>query len=244
LWTLQESLFIRHCDVVITVSDSIAAELERIYAIRRPVTILNVPDLKVPTRSRRLRSWLGIAEENPIVLYQGGVAGNRGIPVMIEAAMQLPDVVVIILGTGPLMTTVSEWVKDNGWAERVFLPGRVPLGDLLEYTASADIGVSLIENACLSYYYSLPNKLFEYLQAGIPVIASNFPEMRAIIRDYGVGIAVDPASPADVAMAMRLLLDDQPLLRKRMAAGAQLASKTYSWDVERRRLLALYAELE
>jgi glycosyltransferase involved in cell wall biosynthesis len=243
LWILQEQLFIRRADLVITVGHSIAGELARIYAIPRPTVVLNTPEPRTPGPSRSLREWLHIPAANPIILYQGAVTSGRGLRTLVTGAMQIPEAMVVILGSGPYLSALRDWIEQHGWSNRVCLPGQVELADLLEFTASADIGVSLIENICQSYYYSLPNKLFEYLQAGIPVVASNFPEMKRIVTQYGVGVTVNPASPEDLTNALRLLIE-QPALYGQMRVNTAEAAQAFNWSHEADKLLTAYAWLD
>jgi len=123
--------------------------------------------------------------------------------------------------------------------ERVFMPGWVPLEELPLYTASADVGLCLIENLGYSYYLSLPNKLFQYIMAGVPVLASDFPEIGRIVRETGVGLPVDPSDPEDVADKARRLLEDGGL-RRRCSENARRAAEVYNWEVEKVKLYEIY----
>jgi glycosyltransferase involved in cell wall biosynthesis len=118
----------------------------------------------------------------------------------------------------------------RGLAERVRFDGPVPNAALLAYSAGADVGLCLIRNSSRSYYLSLPNKLFEYVMAGVPQVTSDFPEMGAVVRRYGVGEVCDPDDPGSVARAVRRIVDDPDA-----AAAAELP-----WGAEEPRLLALY----
>jgi glycosyltransferase involved in cell wall biosynthesis len=243
LWNLPERLFVRSADLVITVSNSIADELSRIYRIDRPTVILNCPESAAHRVSNRLRDELSILPDQRIALYQGGVAEGVGLYSFIEGALRVPDLTAVILGSGPLLESLREWVQNNDWSERVRFPGRVPLSELADYTASAEVGVALIQNVCLSYYYSLPNKLFEYIQAGLPIIASDFPEMRRIVQQHQVGMVVDPESPQAVAQGLRTVLDD-PDQWARMRVNVRNASKVYNWENESRKLVEAYCQLD
>ena len=242
LWVLPEQLFIRSADLVITVSTSIAEQLRQIYRIQRPLVILNCPEYHRPATSDRLRQDLAIGHDQKIVVYQGAVSANRGIEPLIEGAMLLPDIVVVVIGDGPQLPSLQRWVEQRGWQSRVYFTGYVSLEQLSSYTASADVGAALFQNVGLSHFFSLPNKLFEYLQAGLPVIVSNFPEMRSVVEQSGAGVSVSPTSPAEIAQGLQSILDD-PARRAQLSAHAYQAGKVYQWANEAEKLLDAYDHL-
>ena len=240
MWAWPERAFIRHADAVITVCDGIADELVRLYGIPRPTVVMNCPERAVhPAPSNLLRETLSIPAHQRIIIYQGLVAPGRGLETMAAAVRQLPDVAGVILGEGPSLEEYRERVTAGEWP-RMYLPGRVPLSDLLLYTASADIGVALIQNVCRSYYFALPNKLFEYIHAGIPMVGSNLPEIARVITTYQVGEVANPDDPVDVAAAIRRLLDD-PERYARARANTARAVQVFSWEREGKRLVDLYS---
>jgi len=239
LWAWPERAFIRRADAVITVCDGIADELARLYGIPRPVVVRNCPERQSPRPSNLLREMLSIPPHLKIVLYQGAVAAGRGLETMAAAVQQLPDTVGVILGNGALLETYRARVAAGDWP-RMYLPGKIPLARLLDYTASADVGVSLIQNTCRSYYFALPNKLFEYMQAGIPVVGSNLPEIARLIRAYDVGEVTNPDDPAAVAAALRRLLND-PDRYARARANTARAADVFNWERESVKLVELYA---
>jgi len=113
-------------------------------------------------------------------------------------------------------------------AERVHLLPPVLPDELLAVTASADVGLVLLEDTCLNHRLALPNKLFEYLAAGVPVLASDLPELRRVVETYRVGCVVDPANPGALAAAMRRLVEDAAL-RRHLAANTDAAFVAHSW---------------
>lgn len=243
-WALPEILFIRSADAVITVSGSIADELANIYQIDKPALVRNCPKEYVAiNKTDNIRAATpDIAANQAIVLYQGRIAANRGLYRFIEGTMGVPTAVAVLLGDGPIRANLEQWVQENGWEDRVFFLGYVHQKDLLAYTASADIGVSLIQNACLSYYYCLPNKLFEYQQAGLPVIASNFPEMSFIVQTYDLGESVDPEDTSAITVAIERLLGD-PKRYAQLQKNAHIAAAQFNWETESIELLDLYDKL-
>jgi glycosyltransferase involved in cell wall biosynthesis len=240
---LPERLVIGRADAVITVCDSIADELAKRYHIIRPHVVRNVPEYQPVWQPVDLHKRLNIADDVPLVIYQGAVTANRGLEQLIDAMVLLDRIAFIVLGDGPLLGFIRRLVYQRDLDNRVHLLGRVPLADLPSYTAGADIGVSLIQNACLSYYYCLPNKLFEYLHAGLPVVVSNFPEMGRVVRQFNVGELANPADPAEIAAAIRRILDD-PACYGRRGLNARTAAAHFTWALEARQLLQVYRQLD
>jgi glycosyltransferase involved in cell wall biosynthesis len=132
--------------------------------------------------------------------------------------------------------------SDKDVASRLAFFGPVPTDEVTLYASSADVGVAPIENVCLSYYYCSPNKLFEYLIAGLPVIASDFPEMRQIIDEYGVGTTFDPSVPEDIARAAMEILK-APEKWEDITKKTDALASTYNWENESRKLIDIYQSL-
>ncbi len=237
-WTRIESRTIGQADVVVTVSDSIAAELARRYGIAVPSVILNAPDNPGPEDEDPvdLRRELDLPADARIALYLGGIVQHRGLEQLIEAAAERPDLAVVMLGpSGDAYRGVLERLSvAHGVAERVrFLPPVAP-GEIRRHAVGADVGIATIQATFLSYRYALPNKLFDYLHAGLPIVASDFPDMRALIDRYGVGAVCDPASPRSVAEAIDRVAGDPDLRR-----NARAAAQDFTWEHEREKLLGL-----
>ena len=242
IWAWPERLFIKKASAVITVSNGIADELVQIYGISKPTVILNVPNSFACLSSQKLRQALSIPKNKKIILYQGGVRQGRGIEQFIEAVHQLPNVFGVILGDGPMLDEYQSKVKSGDWSQ-VYFPGRVNLAMLLSYTTSADIGVVLTQNTCRNHYFSLPNKLFEYIHAGIPVVGSDLPEIAKVIREYQIGEITDPEDPQAIAAAIKRLLDD-PAWYQRAKTNTKQAAAVFNWEQEGKKLLSLYSEIE
>ena len=126
--------------------------------------------------------------------------------------------------------------------EKVRFINRVPFQELHAYTCSADLGLCLIRGTGKSFYYSLPNKLFEYLIAGLPVLASDFPDMGRLVREEGVGRTVDPSDSTAIAHELVDLMG-HPELRHQYGQAAREAAKRYNWEREANKLIDLYATL-
>jgi len=236
-----EKILINYSEAIITVSESIANEYKRIYNIRKPHVILNVPNYcKINTQEDLLRKELEIKEGKKIFLYQGGLSSGRGIELILDAFGKVEDnrAVVVFMGYGPLKKLIEERAKKN--KNIYFLPA-VPPEKVLNYTASANYGISLIENICLSYYYCLPNKLFEYIMAEIPVIVSNLPEQREIVEKYNIGFVVKDFSVEELVKIIEKALDsDKESFRKSL----KKAKKVFNWEKEEEKLWKIYYDLK
>jgi len=241
---IVERLLINSCDSVITVNGSIADELVRRYRSRSPVVIKNCPDMKpVSEPTELIRQKLGIEPKEAIILYQGGFSPNRGLENLLLALHYLPEGSLVFMGWGKLEDQLRSQAEEKGWLnKKVFLIPPVPQKELLAWTASADVGVIPYRAVGLNNYYTLPNKLFEYIAAGIPVAASNFPELRKIVLGHQLGAVFNPEDPKDIARAIKYILSD-PERYQRMKENARKAARIYNWENESKKLLALYAEL-
>ena len=237
-WALPEKIFIRRANTVITVSASIANELARLYRIPTPWIVMNCPEKRSSRKSNRLREELAIPDTYKIVLYQGQIARGRGIESLLEAIQPLSKVVAVVLGDGPMMAEFLSNVNQGKW-KRVYLPGKVNLEDLLTYSSSADIGVVLTEDSCLNHHFSLPNKLFEYIQAGLPILGSDLPEIARVILENDLGEVINPGDIQGITKAISRMIDHRSSYLK-MSSNSQKAADIYNWETESKKLLKAY----
>jgi glycosyltransferase involved in cell wall biosynthesis len=238
-----ERLLIGRCDAVITVSDGIAERLQARYGLKeRPTVVRNVPDLPSPGEAPDLREQMGIGSA-PLVLHQGAVAEGRGGGNLVRAVARLDSAHLLFLGAGGAFADgLRELGGEEGLDGRLHFHPPVQLTELLSYTAQADVGVSLLEDTCENHRLALPNKLFEYLAADLPVVVSDLPEMRRLVTERGVGWVTDSGDPEDIARVLTEALaarDDAGLHERVRAAAAEL-----NWPHERARLTGLYERLE
>lgn len=227
-WHALQDRFVRRAELVLTVSDSIADWLRDTYDIRRPVVMHNVPDLPPPAPGPdRLRERLGISPDRPIALHQGKMQHGRGCDLLLDAFRDVREGVLVFLGDGPARPELEETATRAHADQTVYFVDPVPPAELLAYTAAAQVGVTLLEDTCLNHRYALPNKLFEYLRAGVPVLASELPEISKVVRGFDVGLTVDPADREALVAALRYMLGDSDR-RRRWTAHASRALETFS----------------
>jgi glycosyltransferase involved in cell wall biosynthesis len=238
-----ESVIVPRCTAVITVSDGIAERLQELYKLStRPSVIRNVSDL-AGGGPGGLRAGLGVGADTPVVLHQGAPAPGRGCEVLVDAIALLDDVRLVFLGDPEpgFGEELSRRITLRDVKDRVRMLPSVPLDELLSWTAEADVGVTLLQDTCENHRLALPNKLFEYVAAGVPVVASDLPETRRLVNEYGIGWCVKPDDPQALADTLRLALShrqDPELAGRLLTAGQELR-----WPVESQRLIALYERL-
>jgi glycosyltransferase involved in cell wall biosynthesis len=147
------------------------------------------------------------------------------------------NAVAVFMGYGPLEKLIKSKAKNS---KKIFFLPAVPPNEVLKYTASADYGFSLIEDICLSYKYCLPNKLFEYLMAEIPVIVSNLPEQKKIVEKYKVGVVVRENTPEGLREAVGEILR---LDRDELVRNIKKVKKFFNWENQEKILLNVYRDL-
>lgn len=251
LMVARERRWVRRADAVITVNDALADVLAGRFGIPRPAVVVNCPPRWEPAgdRPRRFHAALGLPASARIILYHGGLEPERGIEQLLAAVPSLPaGAHVVLLGYGRLRPAIEARIgADDAVRDRVHLLDAVPPADLADWVASADVAVVAIQPTTLNHRLSTPNKLFEALGAGVPVVASDFPGMRAIVvGDPGgaLGAVCDPTDPAALAAAVRdILARDETAgadLRARCLAAAH---ERYTWEAQLQVLLGVYSRL-
>ncbi len=230
-----------HCAAVITVSPPIAEELQRRYGGPTPVLIRNVPEYHSPVSSDLLRRHLGLGSETRIALYQGNLQQDRGLGRLVHAARFLdPGIVMVMMGR-KVDVDLEALVAQEGVADRVKILPPVPYEELLAWTASADIGLILYARShSLNVQMCLPNKLFEYLMAGLPVLASSLDAVASLLAEYNAGSIVSSLEPEEVGRAINALLSDSDALARMRENALAAAQQVLRWDVESQRLVQLY----
>ncbi len=238
-WGLIERSLIRSADGVVTVCDGIADELAERYRIDRPAVVRNIPELVDGTNFHPgLRERLGIDPAMRIALYLGGIQLNRPLEHYIDAIGPLTDVALVLMGPGDpaYVAHLHAYAEQLGYQNRVRISGPVAPELVASAARDADVGLIVLRAKSLSEWYCLPSKLFESIQAEVPVIANDWPELRRVVNEYGVGVLCDSDEPAAIEAAIREVLDNRDG-HERMRENARRASEELNWQVESGRLL-------
>lgn len=241
-----ERRWAHRADAVVTVNEGCAEVLERELGVTRPLAVLNCPEWTPPIEPRPdlIRERLGLARSTRVVLYHGGLLSERGIEQGMDAVLELGDAAFVVLGYGPLRDAVAERAGRPPYAGRVHLLDAVRPSELLAWTSSADAILVAIQPTTLNHRLATPNKLFEAMMSGVPVVAADLPEMARIVTATGCGVLCDPTEPAAIAAALRAVLDAPDDERAAFRARALAAAReTYHWEAQSGALLAFHRAL-
>lgn len=223
-WT--ERGLIRFADACIVVGEEIRQWYLHAYGIEQVVTVLNCPPYRSPMRSDRLRERLGIPSGQRIVLYMGGLSHGRGIELMLDAFDRVIDrrYALVVMGFGELEGLVRRYARR---VPHIYFMEAVDPGQVMEYAASADIGAVLYEDTCANHRYCLPNKLFEYTMAGLPVVISDLIEMRRIVERHGNGTWIRRWDAEALSEALDVLSD---VGVEKLRDNAREAARILNWE--------------
>ena len=247
----REAAWVGEADALVTVNDALARELGTRYGPCRVVVVHNCPPrpLRVADGPGPLRAALGIGANVPVALYHGGFSKHRGLEELVAAAALpvLAETHVVFLGYGSQAAELRALAAASPVAERVHVLPAVPPDVLEDWVRDADVAVMPIQDSTLNHRLSTPNKLFEALAAGVPIVASDLPELRRIVMEDPagpLGVLCDPTDPASIAAAIADLLGRPPgeraALRERCLGAAR---DRWNWETESARLVDLYADL-
>lgn len=237
-WRERETRWIRRADAVIAPTPARAAVLRDRYGITEPVVVMNCPDPPAGSGLGDLRLDAYRRDGERIVVYAGGFTPNRGLPGLIRAAGSLAGVRLVLLGWGPLEEELRRVAAPFG--DSVVFAGAVDPDLVVPVCAGADVGVVSYEPVGLNNQLAAPNKLFEYLHAGLAIAGSDLPDVRAILERHRVGVPFDAGNEASIRAALTELRDaDLASMRER----ARAAAPAYTWSRQAETLLALYSRL-
>jgi len=227
-WLLVEQFCLPRIKFAYTVSDSIANYYREKYNINMCV-VRNFPfyqqiDVESNVNDKK-------------IIYQGAVNKDRGVDLMI-AAMQYVDAKLYIAGTGDVLSQMIDYAEKLNLDKKVIFLGQVPFQKLSKITQSASLGLSFEEDTCLAYRYSLPNKIFDYIHAEIPVLISNLPEFSSIMNKYDIGMVLSSRVPKEVASQINTLIS---IDRNNILTNIKLAKKDLCWENEQKELLSLFS---
>jgi glycosyltransferase involved in cell wall biosynthesis len=235
------------CAAVIAVSPPIAREIARRYPRARVSVVRNILPYTPVKRSNRLREHLGLPSSTRIALYQGYLQADRGLDRLVQAARYLePDIGIVIMGKAKDQTQaqLEALIASEGVSNRVKILPPAPYDELLIWTSSADVGLLLYSpEYSLNVRMCLPNKLFEFLMAGLPVLSTRLVAVAEIIDTRQVGKIVNALEPEAIGKAINAILRDPDALAQMRKNALQAAREEFYWEKEQQNLLNLYENI-
>jgi glycosyltransferase involved in cell wall biosynthesis len=233
-WRLIEKNIIPKLTHCYTVCDAISKHYRNLYGTEFGV-IKNLPNKRETQNGVCEKSELK-KTGNYLILYQGSLNIYRGLELMIEAMQFLDNAIFQIVGSGIMRNQLFQKMQKLNLHDKIKFIPRVPPNELQKLTVQADLGVSVEEDKGLNYRYALPNKLFDYLQAGIPILVSNLPEMRKIVDQYKVGEVIIERNPKKLAAQIAQLLEKKDSYKE----AIKKAKNELVWENQEEKLLAFF----
>ena len=241
VWKTIEKHIFPHLKNVMTVSDSISKQYESDYGVK-PLVVRNCSRNTghiIPFS----REEMGVNKDHFLLILQGtGINVERGGEELIEAISKVENVSLLVVGEGDVLPILKGKVTEFNLAERVKFFPKVRWEELIRYTKAADAGLSLDKNTNINYRFSLPNKLFDYIAAGIPIIAGNLPEVSKIVNENNCGIIVPEVSPIEIVRAIEKLKEN-PAFLSELKKNAVIASESINWEIESIKIKSFYSSI-
>lgn len=233
-----ERLLVRRTDAVITVNDSIAEILSNRYSINTPVTILNCPNYQESLKK-------GQSEKNDFVklIYVGKYMSGRGLEEIILGMKHVQNAVLFLRGFGDLESKLVKMVKEEKLQDKVKFLEPVPMTEIVNSLADFDIGIVPYKPVSLNNKLATPNKVFEYMMAGLAVCSSDIPELRKIVLSNNLGEVFDPYSPEKIAKAINKLIQNKTELERMKNNSKKCSKEIYNWEIQSEKLASIYEDL-
>lgn len=233
-WKRMEQCILPQLKNVLTVSQSIADLYQKEYGI--DVKLLrNVPEQNIQSfKVENLK-----VDNKKVIIYQGAINVNRGIEFMVKAMSHLDNCILYLIGKGDISNKIAQLIKLKKLENKVKMLGEVPYEKLYSYTIQADLGLSLEEDKGLNYRFALPNKVFNYIHANIPVLVSNLPEMANLVNEYQIGETISAHEPQQIAKKIEQLLGNETQLTT-YKNNCKKAALKLNWETEKQVISALF----
>ena len=242
VWKRIEGFVVPRLKEMITVCDSIAALFQGKYGVKCHVVRNIPPRAALPPKGDREALNLP-AGKHLLVLQGSGINIQRGAEELVESMRYLDDCFLMVIGGGDVLPVLKQMVTDLHIEDRVrFLP-RMPYAEMMAYTQLAELGFVLDKDTNLNYRFCLPNKLFDFIQAGVPIVASNLVEVGKIIKKYDIGLFIPDHDPKSIAKTIREGLDNAES-RIRWQKGLAQAAEELCWENEQQTLIEIYKHYE
>jgi glycosyltransferase involved in cell wall biosynthesis len=233
VWSAIENIFIPKADAHITVGDALAKLMSEKWAVSF-TALYNVPYLE-SIKEAHLQNEVPVTNKVPVIIYVGMLNKGRGLEQMIKSMKHIPDAVLWIVGEGDITTELKKMAEESEACRNIIFKGWLNPNETKTLLEQATIGINLLDSSSESYYYSLANKFFDYMHAGLPSVNMDFPEYRHIINKYEVGITIDGLSEDNIAHAINSMLKNKEKL-EHMHTECMKAKQFYNYELEAAKL--------
>lgn len=241
IWLYTEKMIVPKLRVMFTVNDSIAKIYSEKYNVST-ITLRNFP-VKIKSEIQVDKSYFKLPENKKLIILQGaGINIDRGAEEAVEAMKYLNNCILIIAGSGDVISFLKRYVEENNLKEKVIFYNKMPSNELHKLTMLCDCGLTLDKNTNLNYYYSLPNKLFDYIRANIPVISSDLPEVKSVVDGYKIGLVLKNHTVNDLVDTINKILFEIP--RSHWIEALKIAADELCWEKEENKLVDYYARFK
>jgi glycosyltransferase involved in cell wall biosynthesis len=239
IWLLAERIAVQQVQVLVTVSEKLGERYHHRYPALRQIEIIrNLPC------AEHVGTYVtpGVIKKNghKIIIYQGHFKPGRGLKNLIQAVAMTGNVHLLLIGNGELEPVLKNMVRTEKLEDRIFFHDFIPMVELISVSAQGDLGAVLFEPTSLNYAAALPNKFFEYIMAGLPVLSSNIETFTYYIDKYDFGLTVDPSDIAAISRTITRMISDEEQLKK-WKNNALKAAQELNWENEEKKLLKIYA---
>lgn len=233
----------KHCDTVITVNEFIADLMDTRYQINKTNVIYNaISNFSISDSNKTdlFRKTLNISADDKILLFQGWMSKTRGLQKLVESMKWVDtDIHLVLMGYGEVQDELREIISQNHLGQRVHILDAVPQNELLYWTASADAGIIPYQPIDLNNFYCSPNKLFEFIQAHLPIIANDLPFLKKVVDGNGFGLTAELNSAENYAKAINQMFNEKQRYQN-FKKNLLDKSPDFSWAVEEKKLYGLY----
>lgn len=235
VWETIERRLMPKCDALLTVCQSIADYYQEKYGVEMAV-VRNVPEMEGAQGGAKERK--GVQGTN-VLLYQGAVNLGRGVDWAIDAMEWLEDCRLVVAGGGDLLEEMKAYAAQKPWADRIEFLGRLTPEELKLLTRQANVGLVMLEDMGLNYHFALPNRIGDFVAAGVPMVVSDLPEMARVVRRFNVGVVIDGTGARPLAEAVKRVMT-----REWNDADFAEAREDMDWKKEKQKLIECVKDLK
>ena len=235
-----EKYLIKRVNCVFTTGDLDSKYLSEIYPFISTVLLRNLPLKQSGIAPVDYFLKYNLPEDSIVILYQGIVVKGRGFETYFKALKKMPDLYLIIIGGGEHLEFYKALVKEMNISDKVIFAGKILQEEIVNYTASAFAGLSIIDNISINNYYALPNKLFEYILSGLPVIVNDLPQMKKVIEEYKVGEVLNELNEDEIISTIKKWRENKSLYNS-LKENCLMASQTLNWETEFQNVYHLFS---